>query len=95
MNTQLFDYVKQQLAQGVSKETIQNNLISQGGWKISDINEVFSALGVNNINGIPVAPNIASTQTSSQTQTSLPGVFTLLGQALSIYKKDFGYLWVF
>jgi len=45
VNTQLLDYIKQQLAQGLSKETIQQNLISAGGWNLSDITEAFSALG--------------------------------------------------
>ncbi len=40
-NQQLLDYIKQQLRQGVSREIINNNLISQG-WQQSDINEAFS-----------------------------------------------------
>ncbi len=39
---QLIDYIKQQLAQGVSKEIINTNLLSQG-WQQQDINEGFSA----------------------------------------------------
>lgn len=40
-NQQLLDYIKQQLQQGVSREIISNNLISQG-WQQSDVNEAFS-----------------------------------------------------
>jgi len=40
-NQQLLDYIKQQLQQGVSREIITNNLISQG-WQQSHINEAFS-----------------------------------------------------
>ena len=53
VNTQLLDYVKQQLAQGLNKETIQHNLASSGGWALSDINEAFSVLGVNQ--GVPIS----------------------------------------
>lgn len=40
-NQQLLDYIKQQLQQGVSREIITNNLISQG-WQQPDVNEAFS-----------------------------------------------------
>ncbi len=56
VNPQLLDYIKKQLAQGLSKETIQQNLISAGGWNLSDITEVFSTLGVNQ--GVPVSSNV-------------------------------------
>jgi uncharacterized RDD family membrane protein YckC/type II secretory pathway pseudopilin PulG len=56
LNPQLLDYVKQQLAQGINKENIQHNLLSQGGWALSDIDEVFSAITTN----IPIAPNTIS-----------------------------------
>ncbi len=45
-NSQLLDYIKKQLAQGFSKEVIQQNLISAGGWNLSDIAEAFSELGI-------------------------------------------------
>ena len=41
VNQQMLDYIKQQLQQGVSREIISNNLISQG-WQQSDVNEAFS-----------------------------------------------------
>jgi len=63
VNTQLLDYVKQQLAQGVDKETIHHNLLSAGGWNPSDIDEAFSVMGIgvaSNVprtsSGIPTAP---------------------------------------
>jgi hypothetical protein len=62
LNPQLLDYVKQQIAQGLSKETIQNNLLSQGGWHLNDINEAFTTLGVNAVSNMPIAPD--STQPS-------------------------------
>lgn len=42
INQQLLDYIKQQLAQGVAKETINTNLLSQG-WQQGDLNEAFYA----------------------------------------------------
>jgi hypothetical protein len=41
VNQQMLDYIKQQLQQGVSKETISSNLFSQG-WQQQDVNEAFS-----------------------------------------------------
>jgi len=40
-NQQLLDYIKQQLAQGVSKEIISTDLLSRG-WQKQDIDEAFS-----------------------------------------------------
>ncbi|MFA6554645.1 MAG: RDD family protein [Candidatus Paceibacterota bacterium] len=54
-NTQLLDYIKQQMALGLSRETIQSNLAtSGGGWSLADINEAFSSLGIGQ--NIPTAP---------------------------------------
>jgi len=41
VNQQILDYIKQQLQQGVSMETISSNLLSQG-WQQQDVNEAFS-----------------------------------------------------
>jgi len=48
VNQQLLDYIKQQLQQGVSREIITNNLISQG-WQQSDVNDAFSQATGQNI----------------------------------------------
>ncbi len=62
VNTQLLDYVKQQLAQGSSKDKIIHDLSVAGGWTPADITEAFSALGIsqsvpaNPANPIPVSP---------------------------------------
>ena len=47
INSQLFDYVRQQLAVGVTKEQLQKTLASQG-WNEQDINGAFATLGNNN-----------------------------------------------
>lgn len=41
VNQQILDYIKQQLQQGIPKETISSNLLSQG-WQQQDVNEAFS-----------------------------------------------------
>ncbi len=51
INPELIDYIKQQLVQGMSKEAIQQSLVSTAGWSISDVAEAFSA-----IEGKPIAP---------------------------------------
>ncbi|GEM_PF-3300703 len=43
INTQLFDYVKAQLTQNVSRESIKINLIS-AGWNPKDIDELFQSI---------------------------------------------------
>jgi len=40
-NQQLLDYIKQQLVQGISKEIISTDLLSQG-WQQQDIDEAFT-----------------------------------------------------
>jgi hypothetical protein len=47
INQQLIDYIKYELQQGVSKETIINNLVSQG-WQMSDINQAFDLISAEN-----------------------------------------------
>ncbi len=47
VNAKLLEYVKAQLAQGLSKDTIKQNLNSAGGWELSDIEETFSSLDTN------------------------------------------------
>ena len=41
---QLLDYVKSQTAGGIDKETIKQNLLSNGGWNGADIDEAFKAI---------------------------------------------------
>lgn len=43
VNQQLLDYVKQQTQQGIPKETISSNLLSQG-WQPHDIEDGFNAV---------------------------------------------------
>ena len=60
INQLLLDYIKQQLQQGMSREIISGNLISQG-WQQQDLVEAFSALEINQAipsspSTIPIAP---------------------------------------
>ena len=48
INQQILDYIKQQLQQGIPKETISSNLLSQG-WLQQDVNEAFSQATAQNI----------------------------------------------
>lgn len=45
ITNELMDYIKAQLAAGVSKETIIQNLSAGGGWNANNINEAFASLG--------------------------------------------------
>lgn len=42
---ELLDYIKTQLAAGVPKESIIQNLSTTGGWNANNINEAFASLG--------------------------------------------------
>lgn len=43
INSQLLEYIKQQLSLNVDKEIIKSNLIAGGGWSIQDIEEAFAS----------------------------------------------------
>lgn len=45
ITNELTDYIKVQLADGVSKETIIENLKAAGGWTTHSIDEAFASLG--------------------------------------------------
>ncbi len=78
VNQQMFDYIKQQLQQGVSREQIKNSLMANG-WQENDINEAFNMFSNNPVPS-PQAP-------APQTITVLPGAAVIFGQAWSLYKQ--------
>ena len=49
INQQLLIFIKQSLSQGIDKEKITNDLLSNG-WNKKDIEEGFNSLNVSNIN---------------------------------------------
>lgn len=81
INQQLFNYIKQQLQQGISEEQIKNSLLTSD-WQTEDIDEVFNS--VKNFNS---RSQLAS---SSQAIFSLPSATAILGQAWVIYKQRIG-----
>ena len=98
INQQLLDYIKQQLQQGVSREIITSNLISQG-WQQSDINEAFVSIN-SPISSTP-QENIATQQFSTISQQpkrrinkALLAVISILG-ILIIGGGVFGYFYYF
>ena len=79
VNTQLLDYVRQQLAQGLTKETIERNLTSAGGWTIVDISEAFSAVGANQTVSAtpPISPTPQTFQTPQVPQTPVSSMSSI------------------
>ena len=75
VNQQLLDYVRQQLAVGVSTEQVKK-VASGAGWLEPDIDQAFLAL----------QPKIITSATSTTT-TTLPNGFALLYEAWDFYKK--------
>lgn len=82
VNQQLFDYIKQQLQQGISKEQIKSSLITNG-WQAQDIDEAFSFILNPVSQPSPVPP-------PAQVISSLPGTTAIFGQAWTIYKQRLG-----
>lgn len=41
---EIVDYVKGQLASGISEDVIKANLLSQGGWTVEQVDEVFKTI---------------------------------------------------
>ncbi len=76
VNQQLLDYIRQQLAAGVSKEEIIQSLITTG-WQGQDINDAFAAIG-SDIAPSPTSvaqPNVVSgVQQNNPSQTPLETV---------------------
>jgi uncharacterized RDD family membrane protein YckC len=84
VNTQLLDYVRQQLAQGLSKETIERNLTTAGGWTIVDISEAFSAVGANQTTSVPIPPAPPISPTSHISVSPAPA-FTMSANITTKY----------
>lgn len=81
INQQLLEYIKQQSAQGVSKEDIKKVLLDNG-WQENDIDETFAAATSNSGASLPPqAPNTAS---------RLPDIGVLLKETWELYKKRVG-----
>lgn len=58
VNSQLLEYIKQQLAGGLNRETLHQNLIS-AGWASSDISEAFSSVeNTKNISVLLDSPSV-------------------------------------
>lgn len=76
-NQQLFDYIKQQLQQGLSKKEIKN-LLMASGWQEKEIEEVF----------ISIQNSVDKMSTPNLKNNVLPGALVLLKKALAIYKEN-------
>jgi len=96
VNQQLLNYIKQQLQQGVSREIITNNLISQG-WQQSDVNEGFSSIDSFNTSSQISSPQSFSTlpqQPERKGNKTLLAIISIIG-ALIIGSGVFGYFYYF
>ena len=99
INQQLLDYVKQQLQNGVSKEQIKSNLLSNG-WQESDINEAFALVDslmsstVSQISNSPQLPAEFQQPVEPKTKRSLFAVLLALG-ILLVAGGVFGYFYYF
>lgn len=90
INKDIFDYIKNQVQKGRSKEEIKSALTS-AGWQMADIDEAFICAESN----IPIAPAPTSAPYSyqarqgSQNAATLPSPTDLLKETWGIYKARF------
>lgn len=56
INEDILLYIREQLRSGMSQATITNILVTQGGWKVADINEAFDLLQKPTTPVLPVQP---------------------------------------
>jgi len=98
VNQQLFDYIRQQLQEGVSSEQIKSSLLANG-WPEDDINEAFvsinsplSATPLENI--APQEFSTVSQQPEQRKNKILVAIVSLLG-VLTIGGVAFGYFYYF
>lgn len=87
---QLLDYVRQQLAAGVSRDDLKKTLVTQG-WSEQDINEALAT--VETKAPAPAMPQQTQAPARSVSQTqgvpvSLVGLGGLFSNAFTIYKKQ-------
>ncbi|MDZ4347398.1 MAG: hypothetical protein U1E51_33735, partial [Candidatus Binatia bacterium] len=86
VNQQLLDYIKQQIAAGVSRDAIKSVLLAKG-WTINDAEEAF----VQAASGVPpsVPPSEPQNFNSAQTVPTLAGVGALFASAFVTFRKRF------
>jgi len=80
---QLLDYVRLHTAQGKTRDTIKQSLISSGGWSSSDIDEAFSA----------VLPGEAESGTATPISQPAVSVETTEPVIDDVEKSTNSYLW--
>ncbi len=85
---QLIDFIKDQLGQGKTGESIKQTLLLQG-WKEEDIDQGFFTVKNPQVN-IPSPPQY----TPKESSRDLIGIGDLLSTTLGIYKKNFWRFWL-
>jgi len=56
VNIEIVEYIKKQVAAGISHDVIRNNLTTSGGWLLVDIESAFDALGITTVPVVPMSP---------------------------------------
>jgi hypothetical protein len=82
INQELIDYIKKELSKEKTNEEIRSGLISDGGWKDSDINEAFSSLNAGQISSVPQKPDGPKKNTSWK---PILGVLVVLILLMGVY----------
>ena len=84
VNKELFDYIKEQLAQGVSKETIKSALL-HSGWQGLDAEEAFNAAYSSNQPKSPIGKNRSGFMQNKKAWFIAIGILGLLAIILVLY----------
>ena len=54
VNQQMLDFIKHQMSQGATKDSIKLDLITHGGWHVTDVDEAFAS--IEKSKSVPLAP---------------------------------------
>ena len=83
-NTQLSDYVRQQLQQGKSKDEIKSELLG-AGWQEADINQALGMSGSSQPPRPPVPPSAPSFTSSGQQQLDPKAVWLFFLRSIFVF----------
>lgn len=79
INQQLLDFIKKQLREGISKDTIYTELLGNS-WTTQDIEEAFNAISIEtpHLSGVPTSPVVVKTKSRFYKKVLLTIVILLL-----------------
>ena len=93
VNQQLFDYIKQQLQQGKSKEEIKSELLV-AGWQESDINQALNVPNPSQSSSLPLPPKPSSSTSTGMQQLGPKAVWSFFFRFVLFLLLPFMFGWL-